>query len=164
MGIAWWKGSLLFAGVAALFLGLGSLALGDIIHTKDGSKIEGEILSESGDNVVVKTSFGKIEIPKDKIQKIERSGARAKDGEGEADREGAKGGDQGGDPSGIANLAEKNLGQRPTVVSSEHFRIVTMFEEEEAKTLTELAEQVHKDFTEMIEEREGRRYWPLVAD
>jgi hypothetical protein len=154
--------------MAALFLVLGGLALGDIIHTKDGSKIEGDILSESGDNVVVKTSFGKIEIPKAQIQKIERAGGSAKGGEsgGKSDREGGRRGQAGEGAGGdnMAGMVEQKLGVRPKVVSSEHFRIITMFEEEEAKVLTELAEQVHSDFTELIEEREGRRYWPLLAD
>ena len=65
---------------------------------------------------------------------------------------------------GIASMVEKAIGERPTVVDSEHFRIATLFDEQEARTLLELAETVHEDFTEMIEEREGRRYWNLFAE
>lgn len=64
----------------------------------------------------------------------------------------------------IGALFEQKLGEKPVVVTSEHFRIITVFEEDEAKALIELAEKIHEDFTEMIEEREGHRYWNMTAD
>lgn len=66
----------------------------------------------------------------------------------------------------IAGMLQKRLGlqETPNVATSPHFRIITMFEKDEAQSLLELAEEIHQDFTELIEEPEGRRYWNLTGD
>jgi hypothetical protein len=48
---------------------------GDVIYTKTGGKVEGEILEGRSDEsvVFVETSFGKVEIPRDEIERIEPS-------------------------------------------------------------------------------------------
>lgn len=58
--------------VAALGAGAAS-ALADIIHLKDGRKIEGKILEENRTEVVIETRFGgKRRVEQDRILRIER--------------------------------------------------------------------------------------------
>jgi hypothetical protein len=47
------------------------LAAGDVIYFKDGRSLEGKILEEGDESVVIKTKFGKVTIEKSRIQKIE---------------------------------------------------------------------------------------------
>ena len=46
--------------------------LGDIIHLDGGGFVEGEIVDEDEDRVVVKTKFGEMSIPRGRIVRIER--------------------------------------------------------------------------------------------
>jgi len=68
------------------------------------------------------------------------------------------------DDTEIADLVESALGERPKVVRSGHFRIITLRSTEEAKKLTELAERVHLEFVRLMQDEPGTRYWKGVAD
>jgi len=252
------RGSILITCILVLFLFNQGVALGDIIHRKNGPPLEGKIISETATKVVLKMALGKIEIKKSDIVRIERqktkkeefkdrlkalkftdidglkelaiwaednglkseakkvykrilrldpddkfanralgkefykgkwytrselekikreekkaSSSKTRTGKTDPGPEDPKpdrkrrdnNKTQGRISSGdIGALFEQKLGEKPVVVSSEHFRIITVFEEDEAKALLELAEKIHEDFTEMIEEREGHRYWNMTAD
>jgi len=49
-----------------------AVVLGDIIYLSSGGFVEGEIVDEDEDRVVVKTKFGEIPIPRERIARIER--------------------------------------------------------------------------------------------
>jgi predicted esterase len=49
-----------------------SAALADIIHMKDGTKIEGEVVAESEDSITVRSQNGTVELAKSRIERIEK--------------------------------------------------------------------------------------------
>lgn len=49
-----------------------AIAQGDVVHTYDGRKITGRIVSEDTETVVVKTRYGEIKIDKSDIKHIEK--------------------------------------------------------------------------------------------
>jgi len=51
---------------------LGGAAVADVVHLKGGGKIEGEILSDEGGKLRVKTRFGEVTIEKSKVERIEK--------------------------------------------------------------------------------------------
>jgi len=51
----------------------------DVIHMKDGRKIEGEIIEDTEEYVKVKARFGSVKIPKSEILKIEKGKGAALD-------------------------------------------------------------------------------------
>lgn len=59
-----------WVAVAAVLFVLSSVAFADVIHLKDGTELEGKILSESSKEVVLQTRFGKVPIPRSRIEKI----------------------------------------------------------------------------------------------
>jgi tetratricopeptide (TPR) repeat protein len=262
MGIVKRQVGALLTGFLAVLVLTPTLVWGDIIHRRNGPPLEGKIIEETATKVVLKTKFGRTEIKKSDILRIERIQSKkeqfqerlaklkvadigglkrlalwAEDNEllkeakqcytrilrldpenrfahralghiehegkwyssqdykklleskrssGEdeprvkpaveepatpdsSDKKPSSAGSEKSNQSGrggtdIGSIVEKRLGERPVVVTSKHFRIITMFEEEEAKTLLELAEKVHADFVEMIGDREGASYWTLTAD
>ncbi len=67
----------LAARILALFLLLSSSSLfgmpePDVIHLKEGAKVEGRILRENDQEVVILTSTGEIAIARERIRKIDR--------------------------------------------------------------------------------------------
>jgi len=149
---------------------------------REAKKVYKRVLMVDPDNAIANRSLGRVEhegrwYTKDELKKL-RSDRSAGDPPSRPGREPRPPRPPDDEPArgrknepleednneGIASMVEKAIGERPTVVTSEHFRISTLFDEEEARTLLELAETVHEDFTEMIEEREGRRYWNLYAE
>ncbi|TET35858.1 MAG: hypothetical protein E3J72_10155 [Planctomycetota bacterium] len=65
------KKRLLVLCLCLLFLTFAASAGADVIHLKDGKKIEGEIISENEKEVVIETSYGERTISRDDIRKIE---------------------------------------------------------------------------------------------
>jgi tetratricopeptide (TPR) repeat protein len=60
------------AVLVMLVLGLGASAVwADVVHLKDGRKLEGKVLEE-GDTVKVVTRMGTVSFPKDQVVQIER--------------------------------------------------------------------------------------------
>jgi hypothetical protein len=59
--------------VLMILVCLAPVALADIIELKGGGTVEGEILSESAESVLIKTRYGKMDIPRARIAKITRS-------------------------------------------------------------------------------------------
>lgn len=59
-------------GVLLAFVLLGALALADVLHMKDGRRVEGKILSESAKVVRIKTRLGELEFKTSEIERIER--------------------------------------------------------------------------------------------
>ncbi len=55
--------------LGAVFALMASTALCDIVVTADGRRVEGEV-EEDGDDIVVKTRFGKVRIPSAQVVKI----------------------------------------------------------------------------------------------
>src|SRR6185295_15110258 len=55
----------------ALLLLLGSLALGDVVHLRNGGKIEGKV-TDKGDQLEVETANGKVTVQKDLVERIEK--------------------------------------------------------------------------------------------
>lgn len=51
---------------------LGSMALADIVHMKDGTKVEGEVIAETQDSITVKSQHGTVELEKARIDRIEK--------------------------------------------------------------------------------------------
>ena len=58
-------------GLVSALLALAMTASADIVHLKNGKKIEGEVISNSGGKVVVKTKFGTTELKEADIERIE---------------------------------------------------------------------------------------------
>jgi hypothetical protein len=58
------------AVVLALLVGTQALRA-DILHLKDGRKIEGKILEEEGGNYVVKLKGGTMRVPKKDVSRVE---------------------------------------------------------------------------------------------
>jgi RNase P/RNase MRP subunit p29 len=58
----------------ALGLALAAPAAGDEVHLKDGDRISGKVVSQTGNVVRVQTPYGRLNIPKDKVEKIVRGG------------------------------------------------------------------------------------------
>ena len=56
--------------LAALLL-LGGLAFGDIVHLRNGGKIEGKV-TDKGDQLEVETANGKVTVEKDLVERIEK--------------------------------------------------------------------------------------------
>ena len=50
---------------------LASTVAADIIHYKDGRRLEGQILEHTASKLTVKTSFGTIDVDMDKVSRIE---------------------------------------------------------------------------------------------
>ncbi len=62
-----WKTSLLFLALIAA----SSIALGDVIHLKDGRRVEGEILTRDEDEVTIQTASGRFRVfPMTEVEKI----------------------------------------------------------------------------------------------
>lgn len=57
-------------GMAVVFCG--TLAMGDVIHLKDGRKLEGKIISETEEHVRLKMAHGEMTIERSDIEKIEK--------------------------------------------------------------------------------------------
>jgi len=55
----------------AAFLLLGGLAFGDIVHLRNGGKIEGKV-TDKGDQIEVETANGKVTVEKDLVERIEK--------------------------------------------------------------------------------------------
>jgi hypothetical protein len=55
----------------ALALAAPIVALGDVVHLKSGQKLEGKILSQRADAIVIQTKFGEMTIERAKIERIE---------------------------------------------------------------------------------------------
>src|SRR5262245_11737840 len=56
--------------LTALLL-LSSLAFGDVVHLRNGGKIEGKV-TEKGDTIEVETANGKVTVEKDLVERIEK--------------------------------------------------------------------------------------------
>lgn len=56
--------------LTALFL-LGSLAFADVVHLRNGGKIEGKV-TDKGDQIEVETANGKVTVEKDLVERIEK--------------------------------------------------------------------------------------------
>lgn len=54
-----------------VFVITASFAFGDILHLKNGQKIEGQIVKQDAKEVVIKTRFGTQTFPRDQVAKIE---------------------------------------------------------------------------------------------
>ncbi len=65
------------AAVAALLLwallGFGGLAFADTIHFVDGRKLEGKVISQNDDEVVIKTKYGTQVLDRSTIERIDRT-------------------------------------------------------------------------------------------
>jgi glutaredoxin len=57
----------------SLLLGITSNIFSDIIHLKDGGKVEGIIVNETSEKIVVSVSVGEMEFDTSEVAKIERS-------------------------------------------------------------------------------------------
>lgn len=55
----------------ALLLVLASVARGDVIHLKDGKKIEGKITVQASDVITIETKFGPMDVKRSLIDRIE---------------------------------------------------------------------------------------------
>jgi Tfp pilus assembly protein PilF len=55
----------------AAFLLMGALAFGDIVHLRNGGKIEGKV-SDLGDRYEVETANGKVTVEKDLVERVEK--------------------------------------------------------------------------------------------
>ena len=56
---------------------LGGVALADTLYLKNGKKFQGSVVSDSGGVVKFKTSYGVLEFPKDKVDRIEKGASPA---------------------------------------------------------------------------------------
>lgn len=56
---------------SAAILAFAALAAADVVKMKDGREIEGKVLEQTADSVVVKTSFGKQTFKKSEVKSIE---------------------------------------------------------------------------------------------
>ena len=61
---------LLFRVLAVLILGSG-LAFGDIVHLRNGGKIEGRV-TDKGDSLEIESANGKVTVEKDLVERIEK--------------------------------------------------------------------------------------------
>ncbi len=59
--------------VCVLILGLATAGLCDVIHLKDGGKIEGKVISESEKEVRIVTKYGVQSIPRENIKDVEKT-------------------------------------------------------------------------------------------
>ncbi len=57
---------------ACVFLALGGTLQADDVTLTGGRMIQGEILEEGGDTLVVKAAFGILRIPRDQVVRIDR--------------------------------------------------------------------------------------------
>jgi tetratricopeptide (TPR) repeat protein len=55
----------------AAFLLLSGLALGDVVHLRNGGKIEGKV-TDKGDQIEVETANGKVTVEKELVERIEK--------------------------------------------------------------------------------------------
>lgn len=62
---AWWSFLL-----AALLLPAAARA--DLVHLKNGRQIRGEVVSENGEQVVIKTAEGRVTLPAREVERVER--------------------------------------------------------------------------------------------
>ncbi|MCU0727589.1 MAG: hypothetical protein MUE73_17665 [Planctomycetes bacterium] len=68
------------ASLAALtFLLLAGPALADTLHLKDGTKFEGQVISDSGGILRFRTAGGVLEFAKDKVDRVEKGKTRAEE-------------------------------------------------------------------------------------
>ncbi len=58
--------------IPTLVVVLAFAALADVIHLKDGSKVEGEVVAETEDTITVKTLHGTVELSRSRIKNIEK--------------------------------------------------------------------------------------------
>ena len=58
--------------VALLILGLAQILKGDVIVLRDGRKLEGKIIKETGESITVKVKYGEVVVPKRNIASIEK--------------------------------------------------------------------------------------------
>ena len=58
--------------VIVLLTMLSSASLADVVHLTDGGKIEGEVISDDGKTVVVKTRFGEVKVERSRVKSIEK--------------------------------------------------------------------------------------------
>jgi len=66
------------AAIVALALTLAAASTSaDVLHLKDGDRITGKILSRTSRAVRIQTPYGRLLIPRDKIERIERAGDQA---------------------------------------------------------------------------------------
>jgi len=65
--------------ILLLVLLIASFSNADIIHKKDGTSVEGRIISQSGEKIVIESppSFVRIEIPANEVERIEKSKSEA---------------------------------------------------------------------------------------
>ncbi|MHC4831285.1 MAG: hypothetical protein ACYTFT_13190, partial [Planctomycetota bacterium] len=56
----------------ALALGVGSFSHADIVHLNNGGQVQGQIVDETDDTIVIKTKFGEQTLFRDDIERIER--------------------------------------------------------------------------------------------
>ena len=64
--------SALWLVVYLLAFGIAGVAVADVVHLKDGRKFEGEIVSDDGTKVTVKTRFGEVTVERSKVARIEK--------------------------------------------------------------------------------------------
>jgi predicted esterase len=60
------------APVLLIVVALFSAALADVIHMKDGTKVEGEVVAETESTITVKTQHGTVELARSRIKNIEK--------------------------------------------------------------------------------------------
>lgn len=63
----------IFAITIAVFVILGNYAYSDVIHCKNGGKVEGIIKEETEDSIVIDVGFGTVTVAKDEIDYIEEA-------------------------------------------------------------------------------------------
>ena len=56
----------------SLVLGLGSLALGDVLHLNNGRRLEGKVVSQRGGTISLEVRGGVLQIPKSMVRRVER--------------------------------------------------------------------------------------------
>ena len=60
-------------------IAVAATAIADVVHLKDGRKFEGEIVTDDGAKVVVKTRFGEVTIERSKVARIEKTVSQVED-------------------------------------------------------------------------------------
>ncbi|MFH1421308.1 MAG: DUF1570 domain-containing protein [Planctomycetota bacterium] len=64
--------TLLFLLIILLVIAASSVSLAETIYMKNGRKIEGQVIKETMDKLIVKTKFGEVELDKMEIDRIDR--------------------------------------------------------------------------------------------
>ena len=57
-------------------LALCATAYGDVLHLKTGGTVEGEIVEEAADKILIRTKFGVQQIARADIERVEREAGR----------------------------------------------------------------------------------------